>query len=302
MIVFTMLVMRYGVIEPLIGFKGFELQLSWYNFLILIFATVFITAAGYIINDYFDAKIDALNKPDRIIIGNKIERRLALFLHTIFNILGVLLGFYVSFIINLPSLGLIFPIVSGLLWFYSTTYKKQLLIGNIVISCITALVPLIVIFFEIPALNSFYRDLIISKGEDFSYVIHWIYFYAFFAFILTLIREIVKDMEDFEGDEAYGRNTLPIVSGIKITKSIVCSLIILFLIFLGFIYLTYLNDMITLIYILVFIIIPLLFVGFKTLKADKKEDYHLISNILKFVMLAGVIYGMIIRILLKINL
>jgi 4-hydroxybenzoate polyprenyltransferase len=297
-----MLVMRYGVIKPLIGFNGFELQLSLYSFLILTFATICITAAGYIINDYFDTRIDALNKPNRIIIGNTIERRFALSLLTILNVIGVVLGFYVSFIIKVPALGLIFPIVSGLLWFYSTTYKKQLIIGNLVISCITALVPLIVIYYEIPPLNHYYHDLIMSSGEDFSYVLHWIYFYAFFAFILTLIREIVKDMEDFEGGEAYGRNTLPIVTGIKFTKTVVLSLILLFLIFLGVIYVKYLKDMITLIYILIFIIIPLLVIGIRTLKANKKDDYHLISGIIKLVMLAGVVYGMMIQILLKINL
>ena len=121
----------------------------------LLLATVFITAGGYVINDYFDIKTDLINK-GKVIVGTKIPRRKAMMWHNIFNIAGVAAGFYISWKAGYMMLGTLFLIVSGLLYFYSASYKRQFLIGNIIVALLTAMVPLLVVFYEWPALYRYY--------------------------------------------------------------------------------------------------------------------------------------------------
>ena len=131
------------------------LQFPWYYFILLVAATVLITAGGYVINDYFDIKTDLINK-GKVIVGTKIPRRKAMMWHSIFNIAGVLLGFYISYKAGYIWLGILFLIVSGLLYFYSASYKRQFLIGNIIVAILTAMVPMLVVFYEWPALYKYY--------------------------------------------------------------------------------------------------------------------------------------------------
>ena len=177
-----------------------------------------IAAAGYIINDYFDTQADLINKPKRVLVGVSIQRREAMILHAIMNIMGIGIGVYLSFYIKLPTLSMVFLIATGLLWFYSTNYKRQFLIGNLAVSFLTALVPLMVILFEIPLLNREYGEVMLRNSASFGYLIAWVGAFSFFAFVTTLIREVIKDAEDFEGDRAYGMKTVPIVLGNTWTK------------------------------------------------------------------------------------
>jgi len=203
-VILTMVLMRYAVIEPLIGkigvilLKGsgeeapMVLQFSWYNFIILVAATVFLTAGGYVINDYFDIKTDLINK-GKVIVGTKIPRRRAMMWHNILNIAGIAGGVYISKKAGYIEMGAIFLIVSGLLYFYSATYKRQFLIGNIIVSILTAMVPLIVIFYEWPALYKYYSIYAIYPPEI-DFLLYWVGGFALFAFITTLTREIIKDI------------------------------------------------------------------------------------------------------------
>ncbi len=159
----TMILMRYAVIAPVIskisvilqGGDGtgvpLTLKFPWYDFIILVIATVFITAGGYVINDYFDIKTDLINRGE-VIVGTKIPRRQAMMWHNILNIAGVAAGFYISWKAGYFWLGTFFLIVSGLLYFYSASYKRQFLIGNIIVSLLTAMVPMLVVLYEWPAL------------------------------------------------------------------------------------------------------------------------------------------------------
>jgi len=148
----TMYLMRFGVIQPLLAQKGFALQMSEWFFLLLVLSTVFITAAGYVINDYFDTKTDLVNRPLRVVVGRQLSRRAAIFTHWLLNSIGFVLGLAVSFYINRPFFAMGFFVIPGILWFYSTTYKRQFLVGNIIVALLTALVPLMTILFELPLL------------------------------------------------------------------------------------------------------------------------------------------------------
>ncbi|HPX05845.1 MAG TPA: UbiA family prenyltransferase, partial [Tenuifilaceae bacterium] len=144
----TMYAMRFFIVAPLLQVKGMQLQLGEVPFLLLVLATVFIAAAGYVINDYFDTRADLINHPESVIVGRKIARRTAIILHLGLSLVGVVLGTVVSFLIGKPTYSIIFLLVAGMLWFYSTTYKRQFLIGNIIVAFLSALVPMLVLVFE----------------------------------------------------------------------------------------------------------------------------------------------------------
>lgn len=285
--------MRWSVIKPILEAYGFKLQFSELNFFFLVMATVFITAAGYVINDYFDTKTDLVNKPEKVILGRLLNRRWAIILHVVFNTIGIGLGAYISFYIGLPVLTLVFVLITGILWFYSTTYKRQFLVGNLTVALLTAMVPLMVILFEIPLLNKEYGLLLKEMHINFTHIILWVGMFAVFAFLLTLIREIIKDMEDFEGDQAYGRNTLPIVMGVSNTKTVIIAILAFTLASLLYLYFKFLNDTLTLIYFTFFLIIPLAVLVYKLIKANKKKDYRWASNLSKLIMLAGIFYALV---------
>ncbi|MFW5872935.1 MAG: geranylgeranylglycerol-phosphate geranylgeranyltransferase [bacterium] len=301
-IVLTMYMMRYFVVQPLLVMKGFSLQFSSIHFLLLVLSTVFITAAGYVINDYFDRKTDMVNHPEEVIIGKVVNRRKAMALHLVFNALGVGLGVYLSLYIQIFSLAVIFVLIAGLLWFYSTSYKRQFLVGNIIVAVLTALVPIMVPLFEIPLLNKEYNQVLTELGMDFSFLLRSVGIFALFGFITTLMREIIKDSEDFEGDAAYGRNTVPIMLGIKNTKIIILSIDVLFIIGVLITYIKLksfaipdLFDQITMIYFVVGLVIPSALLGFKIYSAGSKKDYHFSSQLVKIIMLIGLCYSFVIK-------
>lgn len=309
----TQYMMRWCIIHPIlrhltvlqnneaIRLPVFELQFGEFHFFLLVLSTLFLTAAGYVINDYFDAKTDLLNHPGKVIIGKLIPRRTAMASHIILNILGVGIGAYLSLYVGMPFLIIIFITVSGLLWFYSTTYKRQFLIGNLIVALLTALVPLMVVLFEIPMLNRSYGHLLLQYNTSLQVVFAWVAGFSFFAFLTTLTREIIKDIEDFEGDSAYGRRTLPIVLGASKSKWVVAGLNILTVAALVFVYTRYLGDTITLIYMIVTVLLPYVYLTYRIIKADKRSDYHFASNLSKFIMLAGIFYSLVVYFIISVR-
>lgn len=298
-VVLTQYLMRWGIIEPMLEVNRFNLQLDSFHFFLLVLSTVCITAAGYVINDYFDTHTDLLNRPREVLVGTKIHRRFAMIFHLVLNIVGIGVGLYLSFHIGIPYLGLLFLLVAGVLWFYSTTYKRQFLVGNIIVAVLTALVPLMVVVFEIPLLNEEYKDLLLQQNMNFMYLFHWVLVFAFFAFMMNLMREIVKDIEDYEGDRVYGRKSLPVVLGLRASKNIVNLLILITLTGLNYVYFSYLQDTITLIYFSLFLYLPFIFLIVKNVKSTDRADFKLVGNILKVIMLFGVLYALVARYIIQ---
>ncbi len=311
-VILTMVLMRYAVIEPIISkinvvlINGsgeaipMALKFRWYNFILLVIATISITAGGYIINDYFDIKTDLINK-GKVIVGTKISRRKAMLWHSIFNIAGVTAGFYISSTTGYIWLGSLFLVVSGLLYFYSASYKRQFLIGNIIVALLTGMVPLLVVLYEWPALYRYYA-LNAVEIPKFNIIVYWVGGFALFAFLTTLTREIIKDIEDFEGDQAYGRNTVPIVIGVLNAKILSVSLIIITIALLYLTWYFFVNDIITLIYISSVITLPLLYVILNLVVSKNKIQLHMTSRIMKIVMMSGILYSIVVKIILTWNL
>ncbi len=301
-IALTQYVIRHAIICPILRVNNFELQLGHFDFFILVLATVLTTAAGYVINDYFDTRTDLVNRPSRVLVGKTINRRTAIMLHWAFSFTGILFGFYAAFRAGFLLLGFLFIIVFLLLWFYSTTLKRQVIVGNIVVSVLVGMVPLVVLIFEIPALIRGIDSEFSFRYANINYMIAWTGFFAFFAFLLSLIREIIKDIEDFEGDRAFGRKTLPVVVGVTFTRLVVAGLIVLTLVSLGYIYIIYLltglygdTDLITFFYFLILIALPLLVLFYRILTATDKSDFIYAKNLSKVIMLAGIMYAFLVR-------
>lgn len=285
-IAITQTLFVYCIVHPIIYQAGAVPNLIGIYLILLIVASVLIAAAGYIINDYFDLNIDQVNKPDKLIVAKVINRRWVIFWHLLFSITGVLIGFYIDWFTRVRFLGLSNLGCVALLFLYSISLKKKLLSGNVVISLMTAWVILVISWCETsnllqPALLS----LATTKITRLSFL------YAGFAFVISLIREVVKDMEDIEGDRRYGCNTMPIALGLNATKVFVAVWIVVLASALTSVqfYSIVLQWWWSAAYCLVFIIVPLVFVFRSLIKASDSIAYHQLSSSIKAIMFTGIL-------------
>lgn len=287
-IVLTQFLFQYFIVLPLFYDAGLDAPLKGVNFILLVVSSVFIAAAGYIINDYFDLNIDRINKPDKLVVDKVIKRRWAIVWHWFFSLAGLAIGIYLSFVTNIFWLAIAHFCCNLALWFYSTTFKKKLLTGNILISLLTAWVVLVIGFADHYKIMA---NLDIYAGVDRSKLLRFTFLYAGFAFIISLVREVVKDIEDMEGDQRFGCRTMPIAWGIMVSKVFAGTwLVVLFAtIIIVFVYMLQLKWWIASIYCLGLIAIPLILILRRLGKASGVADYHKVSSMLKFVMLTGIL-------------
>jgi 4-hydroxybenzoate polyprenyltransferase len=272
------------------GINNPQILLKPKLFVLLALASIFIAAAGYIINDYFDLNIDKVNKPGDIIVERLIKRRWAIIWHLILSALGLLLSIYVSYAIGNWLLALMNLLSIILLWFYSTSFKRKLLIGNVLISLLTAWVVLVLYFCEIRFYFVFNR-----QTEEYRKYIKLLFkvavLYGGFAFIISIIREVIKDLEDIQGDERYGCRTMPIVWGVPASKVFIATWLVVILAALTIVqfYAIQMHWWWAAAYCLVFIMVPLLFVFRDLRKASGPKDYHQMSSRVKMIMLTGIL-------------
>ena len=172
------------------------------HYILIVFSTVLIAAAGNMINDYFDIKADRVNKPDRLIVSKYIKKRWVIILHWTFNSLAFIIGIYLSYRYKSLVFAFVNLLSINLLWFYSTYFKKKLLVGNVMIGLLTTLVPLLSVWY-FSVLNSSLLPYSPYHEETWSHELNYnfVFFLAICAGILNLGREIVKDAEDIEGDK-----------------------------------------------------------------------------------------------------
>lgn len=286
-IALTQYLVQYTIIEPILQQSGASTTLDVLHFSLLVLSTILIAAGGYVINDYFDVKIDAINKPRRIFIDRTIKRRTAMLLHQILTGTGVVVGFYVAWKAGNIRLGFIHPIVAGLLWFYSTGYKRQMFIGNLIVSFLTALVVMIVALFE---RHLFHPESVAINAAAYTIFI-LVFFYFLFAFLISMVRELVKDMEDVEGDERYGCKTLPVVLGVQKTKGVVYAITALMVAFLLYLQIRQASggDFISVLNLFTMLELPLGISMYLLYKADSQKQFSLVSSVIKIVMLMGIL-------------
>lgn len=273
----------YCVLKPLIAQSSNKPSLNPVHFLMLVLSSVLIAAAGYVINDYFDLNIDRINKPERLIVQKIISRRYAIAWHFFLSIAGIAIGFYLDFTTHVTLLGFSNLACACLLFLYSVSLKKKLLAGNILISLLTAWTVLVVTWCE--ARFFFIANFSVSR------ILRITIMYAGFAFVTSLIREAIKDMEDVDGDMRFGCKTMPIVWGInasKIYTAVWMTILGIALLVLQVYVLQFRWWFVTL-YCLIFIFIPLVYVFLKLFKAQTPKDFHHLSSITKLIMLTGIL-------------
>lgn len=285
-IALTQLLFYYCIFQPLFHVTA-TYKLVW-----LIVASVFIAAAGYIINDYFDLNIDRINKPDKNVVESIINRRWAIFWHWILSFVGLVAT---AFAVGLHKWYLVFANLFCilLLWFYSTSFKRQLLIGNVIISLLTSWTILIVFFnftdphsaFEVnnPATVKFFRIA---------------FLYAGFAFVISIIREAIKDIEDMEGDARYNCKTMPIVLGVRTTKIYIAVWLVVLIACLAILqlYILQFGWWPAVLYSVIMVIIPLLYSFIRLRKSISTKDFTALSSLTKLIMLTGILSMIFFRI------
>jgi len=285
-----MVMLRYFIIGTFMGLSGESPIMHLFDFSLLVLATLLIASGGYIINDYFDIEIDKINKPEKRIIGKMIPEKRAMNIYWIITILGNAIGFYLAFSINYLFLGFMFPLTAIMLWYYSYRFQKTMVWGNLMISLLSAMVILIVWLFEFFTLRNT-PIIYINALSQIKMIGYIVASYAVFAYLVTLIREIVKDIEDREGDQKGNYKTLAIVLGPEKAKWVAIFIHITAVLFLAVLqyYLYMLGLKLVFWYLLAAVQSLFLFVLYYLVLAKSKDDFHFISNALKIIMVAGIL-------------
>ena len=289
-ILFTQFMIRYALLYPFFKAHNFSLQLPESIFIVFSMAFVLLAAGGYIINDYYDVKADNINKPGKVIVGNSISPDMALLMYWVFTITGVATGCWASTQIGLPMLGLLFFFYASGLWFYTTSFKYVFLMGNLLVSLFIAFVPFTAGFVELYA--GVTRGHTLHTDIDFSMMLKVISAISIFSFLITLAREIVKDMEDVEGDVRAGCRTLPIVWGVDSGKKTANFVLIIILALLSYILFAFWKAHLgwAMAYIICLIQVPILICMININKVTVPTGFHKISNWLKLIMVSGICF------------
>ncbi len=277
-ICFSLLLVRYTVVFPILKLNGHTSSVSDRAFLVLLLAAVLIAAAGYVINDYFDFGIDAINKPGKNKLNSFFSRGEMMSLYWSLNLSGLLAGWYFGYLLGIHYPMFLFFACSGLLYFYSTSFKKMLITGNLVIALLSALILALPVIFDSVALHFSPIPILITA-------------YVIFAFMLTLIREIIKDIEDMNGDAAFGATTLPVMAGAGISRMICTMLTLVTSATILYIQIgiAQWDNLLSFCYTILFIQVPLLFLTWRIYRAKNKADDHRNSNVSKFIMVTGLL-------------
>jgi 4-hydroxybenzoate polyprenyltransferase len=234
-----------------------------WHLLVLSTSTILIAAAGYVINDYYDVKIDLINKPERVVVGKNITRRYAILLHTVLSFTGVVLGVFLGWkilAINFLS--------SFSLWWYSNQLKRLPFVGNFMVAILTGLSILLL--------------SVLYKNNN-----PLIFIYSLFAFFITLVREVVKDMEDLKGDNTFGCKTLPIIWGIRKTKVLLYVLIAVFSVTV--LLLNHFYSRLPALYFTLCLFGPVGFLLVRLVRADTVKQFYQLSQLCKVIMVLGIL-------------
>ena len=292
-------VMEKWVAVPILNKAAFGEQVPWYILLLVILATVLIAAGGYVINDYFDVKIDRINRPDELIVTRTISKPAAMRLSIALSAAGIVCGLVIAILLRSWTLGILFVIIPGLLWFYSSSYKRLFMVGNLIIALLAGMTPMVVAMTNVAQLQLRFAPIL-----PYTTLTHdlyaWLGGFALFAFLLTWMREIVKDMQDQMGDRELECHSMPVVWGDTWTKVFVTILILITLAVIGHLWYHVLpfpigwNSLSTR-YIVLGIITPLLGALGLLWAAKIPSDYKNCQLLIKFTMFLGMLYSICLR-------
>lgn len=292
-------VMEKWVVVPILDDVAFGEQLPWYILLLIAAATILIAAGGYVINDYFDIKIDRINRPDQLIVTQYISKENAMRLSIGLSGVGMVCGLVAAWLLRSSTIAILFAIIPGLLWFYSSSYKRLLIIGNVTIALLSALSPMMVAIANVAQLQLKYSTILPYTTLEHD-IYAWVGGFSLFAFLLTWIREIVKDLQDQMGDRELECHSMPIVWGNTVTKIVVTVLIVLTTVLIGWFWYSLLPfghswQSFSTRYIVLAIIIPLWGALWLLWAAKIPSDYRTCQQVLKLTMFLGMLYSFVLR-------
>ena len=278
---------RFAIIEPLFELHGLEVVLSRLLFFVLLLSVILMTASGYVINDYFDLRIDRVNKkPQNVFIGNQISRRSAIIFHWVLTFLSALTGVYVAWQTQFWLIAIAVVSVIALLSAYSIWLKKYVLAGNLLVAILGGLlIPLFwFVELQVAGINVFFGFDAITQAAS-------VWFFAVFAFFTTLLRELIKDIEDYDGDLAGGRKTLAVFYGLQRAKKIALVVTILNLaLLIGFVvFFVFSAKLHISIFLALFVIFPLILVSLWIQKSSNSLEFKRMQYVLKGIMVAGIL-------------
>jgi 4-hydroxybenzoate polyprenyltransferase len=273
------------------------------NFCLLSVSTMLIAAAGYIINDYFDIRIDLVNRPDKVVLGKVIARKTAILPHAALNVIALAMAGYVAAQAHHYEWLALQAACILLLWFYSTHFKRQLITGNVVVALLAALTILVLAVYE-PGLQDIRLGVLLKdKSSAASFPFFALLGYAYFAFMLTWMREIVKDMEDLKGDALDGCTTMPVRFGLERSSWFVKILAALVVLPLSAVAILLFNGghVLLSVYLGLLVVLPIVWWIFFLNKRADQEHYNKASRWLKIIMLPGIFALLIYHLQLLIN-
>ena len=283
-----MLMVRYFVIDAVFTKHDLELSVGTLPFLLMMISTLATAAAGYVLNDYYDIGIDQINCPGRIVLGKSISLKTGYHIAWGLLLIGMLAGLAMTLLISRPWSFLIYLFAGVLTWRYAVKLKRMYLWGNLTVSFLTALTIALPLIFEI---------VTFSKQPDFEKVYNALVTsgivvgaFAMFAGLLNFTREIIKDIEDMEGDKAFGCRTIPLVNGQD--KAVYFSGILGILILVLLLLCNYALMHSTLRftgYYLISIIALMLYFLFRLIRSRHASDFHFLSTLLKIIMITGIL-------------
>ncbi|MBQ0118756.1 MAG: geranylgeranylglycerol-phosphate geranylgeranyltransferase [Bacteroidales bacterium] len=293
-------VMEKWVAVPVLGQSLWQEQLPWWLLLLLIVSTVLIAAGGYVINDYFDVKIDRINRPERLIVTRTISKEQAMRFFQILTACGIAMGIAVAVVVRSTTLGLIYVVVPGLLWFYSSSYKRQFIVGNVIVAFSSALVPMLIAFANVSYLKHSYGEVVqYSPASHDLYI--WLGGFALFAFLCTWIREVIKDLQDQTGDRELECHSMPIKMGETPTKVFVTAMVLLtvgLIAWLAFSILPFSHvwGCLSIRYVVFGLFVPFVCLLWLVWAAKIPSDYRAPQFLAKFIMFLGTLYAYVISV------
>lgn len=282
--------LRYGLLEPVLFNGQTQFMTGLSDFIIFVITTLLLAVGGYVINDYFDQKIDRVNRPGQMVVSRMVAPRMAIKIHILVSVIAIILGFYLAYRIHSLWFGLLFPCGALFFWFYSVRWKQLLIWKNLIVAFISASLIMLVLLFEFFHLR-LYPDYFATVIGKLSVIFRIFLGYALFAFLVSLFREIVKDIEDVKGDEQFGTRSLPSVIGISWSKVVIVSLVLVTMVLLAYVQfvLFLLGQEILFWYFLVTVQIPSVFMIIIVAKANKREGFRFASGLAKLIMFTGIL-------------
>ncbi len=293
--------MRYFIIEPILKLGNFELQLSNVEFAMLLLSTVLLAAGGYVINEYFDRRSDLINQPNNVVLVRKLRRRWGIAFNFGLNLLAVGIGVWLSVHIGIYKLILIYLLAPLAFWMYSATLKKVFIVGNLLIASFVALVPLMVVLFEMPLLLRAYDASFLEMNAGLRNIFLWIGSYAYFTFFCFFLYKTIKDAVGYHGDIAGGNKSIPLLLGLKNLKYFIALLSLIILVPSSLIVFNHLGDQLSIVYYLVLIVLPFIILLVQAAFANQPEQFKLSSVLIRIIMLAGILYILVANYLITEN-